>query len=173
MESFRKNSDGGSKLCTRQPACLLSIWHVRVSAMVKTCFADAENHGLWCSHHTWSILVIYTIKSINQTCVSLPFWAWTSPPHWAKWLVVHLKRCLEDWFRLIGKAEFWLDFPEQCGPVLVLKTTDFGHVQRINCAFFGGGYWLPIQDPDPCWCLLMFVVGYFVTFRLTWNDDSN
>lgn len=33
--------------------------------------------------------------------------------------------------------------------------------------FLGGGYWLPIQDPDPCWCLLMFVVGYLVTFRLT------
>ena len=105
--------------------------------------------------------------------VSLPFWAWTSPPHWAKWLVVHLKRCLEDWFRLIGKAEFWLDFPEQ-------KTTDFGHETG---AFFWG-YRLLVTNSGPrllingwfnflggllvdvCWCLLLVILSHFPSYHV-------
>ena len=71
MELFRKNSDGGFKLCTRQPACLLRIWHVRVSAMVKTCFADAENHSTRIIVYDVPIILGHIYHRIHQSNICI------------------------------------------------------------------------------------------------------
>lgn len=147
--------------------------HLRVSAMVKTCFADAEKHSTRIIVYDVPIILghIYIYHQIHQSNIcAFAFLSMnltstldkvtSGPPETlAVWRIGSDSLAKRSSGRTsqssVGLFWFW-------------KRPISAMFNEETAPFLGG---LPIQDPDPC--LLMFVVGYFVTFRLTWNDDSN